>query len=100
MLFDSQELRAVLGITPNAIELRDEHGRCHRIVSKNEALELDLDLFVGIGNRRRIRFLRSRAQRFSLNSGSRTTQRLKDASGANIAHPLIREHRQTRGVEQ
>ena len=100
MLFDGQELRAVLGTTQNAIELRNEHGRCHRIVSRDEALSLDLDLFIGLGNRRRIRFLRLRTQRFSLNSGSRTTQRLKDASGINIAHPLIQEHRRTRGVEQ
>ena len=100
MLFDGQELRAVLGNTENAIELRNEHGGCHRVVSKDEALSLDLDLFIGIGNRRRIRFLRLRTQRFSLNAGSRTTQRLKDASGTNIAHPLIREHRQTRAVEQ
>jgi hypothetical protein len=100
MFLDGQELRAVLGTTQNAIELRNEHGHCHRMVSRDEALALDLNLFIGIGNRRRIRFLRLRTQRFSLNAGSRTTQRPKDGSGTNIAHPLIREHRQTRGIEQ
>jgi hypothetical protein len=93
MLFDCQDLRTVLGTTQNAIELRNEQGRCHRIVSRDEALALDLNLFIGIGNRRRIRFLRLRTQSFALNAGSRTTQRLKDASGTNIAHPLVREHR-------
>ena len=99
MLFDGQELRAVLGNTENQIELRNEHGRCQRLISRDDALALDLDLFIGIGNRRRIRFLRLRSQTFLLNAGSRTTQRLKDASGINIAHPLIREHRQVRGIE-
>jgi hypothetical protein len=97
MLFDGQELRAVLGNTENTIELRNEYGRCHRIVSRDEALALDLDLFIGIGNRRRIRFLRARSQRFGLNAGSQTTRRLKDERGVNIAHPLIREHRRLRG---
>jgi hypothetical protein len=93
MLFDGQELREIIGRTQNAIELRNEHGRCCRILSGAEALALDLDLFVGIGNRRRIRFLRWRTQKFGLNAGSHTTQQLKDEAGVNIAHPLIREHR-------
>jgi hypothetical protein len=49
--------------------------------------------FIGIGNRRRIRFLRLRTQKFMLNAGSHTTQRLKGADGKNIAHPMIREPR-------
>jgi hypothetical protein len=92
MLFDGQELREIIGRTPNEMELRNEHGRCCRILSSAEALALDLNLFVGIGNRRRIRFLRWRTRKFMLNSGSHTTQRLKDESGVNLAHPLIREH--------
>jgi hypothetical protein len=100
VLFDGQELRAVLGTTDNEIELRNQHGRCQRTVSSEEALALDLDLFVGIGNRRRIRFLRLRTLQYALNAGSRTTQRLKNAAGNHIAHPLIREHRQARGNEE
>ena len=79
--------------TPNVIELRNEYGRCCRTLSSAEALVLDLDLFVGVGNRRRIRFLRSRTQQFTLNAGSHTTQRLKGEAEVNIAHPLVREHR-------
>jgi hypothetical protein len=100
MLFDGPELRTILATTPNQIELRNEYGHCHRVLSGEEALALDLDLFVGIGNRRRIRFLRLRTQKFALNAGSRTTQRPKNAAGKHIAHPVIREHRLIRGVEQ
>jgi hypothetical protein len=57
-----------------------------------------LDLFIGIGNRRRIRFLRSRTQKFPLNAGSHTTQRLKGEAGLNIAPPLVREHRPIHGT--
>ena len=93
MLFDGEELREIVGRTPNVIELRNEHRRCCRILSSAEALALDLDLFVGIGNRRRIRFLRWRTRKFTLNAGSHTTQRLKGEAEQNIAHPLVREHR-------
>jgi serine/threonine-protein kinase len=61
-----------------------------------DALALDLDLFVGIGNRRRILFLRSRTKQFVLNAGSQTTQRLKGEAGVNIAYPLVREHQPVR----
>jgi hypothetical protein len=68
MLFERQELRDIIGRTPNEIELRNEHGRCCRVLSSAEALALDLDLFVGIGNRRRVRFLRWRTQMFAVNA--------------------------------
>ena len=96
MLIEGEELREIIGRTSNEIELRNEHGRCCRILSSAEALGMELDLFVGIGNRRRIRFLRSRTQKFALNAGSHTTRRLKGESGVNIAHPLVREHRPVR----
>ena len=93
MLFDGQELRAIVGRTSNVIELRNDSGRCCQIFSSAEALDLDLDLFVGIGNRRRIRFLRWRTRKFAVNAGSHTTQRLRGEAGVHIAHPLVREHR-------
>jgi hypothetical protein len=96
MLFDGQELREIIARTPNEIEIRNEYGRCRRILSSTDALALDLDLFIGIGNRRRIRFLRSRTQQFALNAGSHTTQRLKGEADVNISHPKIREHRTIR----
>ena len=96
MIFESQELREIIARTPNEIELRNALGRCCRLLSSADALALDLDLFVGIGNQRRIRFLRSRTQTFALNAGSHTTQRLKGECAVNIAHPLIRVHRTSR----
>jgi len=96
MLFVGQELLEIVGRTQNVIELRNEHGRCCRILSSAEALDLDLDLFVGVGNRRRIRFLRRRTRTFTFNAGGRTTQRLQGEGNVNIAHPLIREHRPVR----
>src|SRR5690242_4309103 len=93
MLFEGQELREIIGRTPNEIELRNAYGRCCRTLSSADALDLDLGLFVGIGNRRRIRFLRRRTQKFALNAGSHTTQRLKGSAEVNIAHPLVRQHR-------
>ena len=98
MLIEGEELREIIGRTSNEIELRNEHGRCCRILSSPEALAMDLDLFVGIGNRRPIRFLRSRTQKFARNAGSHTTQRLKGEAGVNIAHPLVRQHRPIRGT--
>ena len=93
MQFTGQELRDIIGRTPNEIELQNEFGRLCRFLSSAEAQALDMDLFVGIGNRRRIRFLRSRTQRFAVNAGSRTTRRPKNDARVNIAHPLVREHR-------
>ena len=93
MLFDGPELREILNRTPNGIELRNEYGRCCRMLSSADAVALNLDLFVGVGNRRRIRFLRRRSQAYLLNAGSHTTQRMKGGSVVNIAHPLVREHR-------
>lgn len=97
MLSEGRQLRDLIARTPNEIELRNTHGRCYRTLSSVEALALDLDLFIGIGNLRRIRFLRSRTQKFPLNSGSHTTRHLKGESEINIAHPLVREHRPIRG---
>ena len=93
MLFEGKALRELIARTPNGIELRNAYGRCCRMLSNAEALALDLDLFVGVGNRRRLRFLRWRTQKFAVNAGSHTTQRLKGEAGINIAHPVVREHR-------
>jgi len=93
MLFTGPELRELLSRSGDEIELRNQCGRCCRILSRSEALGLDPDLFVGIGNRRRVKALRPRVSTAILNAGSRTTQRMKDGFGLNISHPLIREHR-------
>jgi hypothetical protein len=93
MIFSGSELRDVLKRSGDQIELRNNYGRTCRMFSRDEALGLDADLYVGIGNRRRIRFLRPRVSKYILNAGSRTTERMNDGFGTNISHPLIREHR-------
>lgn len=98
MVFTGAELSDVLDRSGNEIELRNEYGRYCRVLSHSEALALDPDLFVGVGNLRRIRFLRPRTCKWTLNAGSHTTQRIKDRSGKIIAPPLIREHRPVQGV--
>lgn len=93
MLFEGEELRTLIAKTPSPIELRNERGQLHRTITNDEALALDLSLYFGIGNRRRIRFLRRRPGQFELNIGSRTTRRLTSTSGEHIAHPHIKQHR-------
>jgi hypothetical protein len=100
MVFTGPELSDVLARSGNEIELRNQHGRYCRTISRDDALTLDTDVFVGIGNRRRIRFLRPRTSVAILNAGSHTTQRITDGFGVNISHPLIREHRSIAGTRQ
>jgi hypothetical protein len=93
VILDGRQLRETVARTSTAIELRNEHGRCYRTVTCREALALDLDLFVGIGNRRRVKFLRRHGENYAINAGSRTIKRMKGDSDRDIAQPLIREHR-------
>ena len=96
MMFHGQQLKEVLSRTETPIELKDGNGRTVRKISPALARRLDTGLFIGIGNLRRIRGMRPCTEQVGLNAGSRTTQRLKDAAGFNLAHPLIREHRTIR----
>src|SRR5271157_783451 len=100
MLFTGPQLSEVLVRSGNEIELHNQYGRCCRVLSRDEALALDPELFVGIGNLRRIIFLRPLEFRATLSAGSQTTQRVKGGSGLNIAHPLIKEHRPIRGTRK
>jgi|HubBroStandDraft_6_1064221.scaffolds.fasta_scaffold508424_1 hypothetical protein len=96
MLLEGPQLGEMIRQTGTDIELRNEYGRICRILSSVEAIALDLDLFIGVGNRRRLRFLRPRSGRIVFNAGSRTAQRLTGEAGIYIAHPAIREHRTMR----
>lgn len=95
MVFTGTELLEVLRCSGVEIKERNEYGRHVRTLSRERALELDPDLYVGIGNRRRIRFIRPRTSKIILNAGSQTTQRINDGLGRMISAPLIREYRQT-----
>jgi len=96
MLYEGSQLREMIHLTNTNIELRNGYGRACRMLSGIEALALDLDLFVGVGNRRRLRFLRPRSGRILFNAGSHTTRRLRGEAGEYIAHPLIQDHRPLR----
>jgi hypothetical protein len=96
MLFHGGELREMLSRNSNSLELRNEHGRVIRMFSASQAMALDPNLFIGVGNIRRLRFLRFCTDRYQLNGGSVTTRRMTDGFGMHIAHPLIREHRPSR----
>ena len=41
MLFTGPELSEVLGRSGNEIELRNQFGRCCRVLSRDEALKID-----------------------------------------------------------
>jgi hypothetical protein len=45
MLIDGKQLRDILALSQKAIELRNEHGRCCQVLTKDQALALDLDLY-------------------------------------------------------
>lgn len=96
MLFEGEELHRMIDRTPNPIEFHNEYGRCCRVYPREAALKLDCDLFIGVGNLRRIKFLRFRNPTYAVNAGSQTTMRLKGEDGANISQPCIREHRPVR----
>jgi hypothetical protein len=100
MIFTGPELSDVLGRSGNEIELRNQYGRCCRVLSRNEALALDPEILVGVGNIRRIRFLRPRESNTFLNAGSHTTQRMKSQFGASNPPPWVREHRGTPGTRK
>src|ERR1035438_2994294 len=53
MVFTGADLSNVLARSGDEIELRNEYGRHCRVLSHGEALALDSDLFVGVGNVRR-----------------------------------------------
>src|SRR5262245_24782248 len=98
MVFNGLELADLLSRREIPIELRNEYGRCCRILTVNEAQALDVDLVVGVGNQRRLRFLRFRTRKYDLQAGSRTTSRITNESRKYYTSPMIREHRPCRGI--
>ncbi len=82
--------------TTGDIEVRNQDGGVLLYAYQRRSSHVGCEPVLGIGNRRRIRFLRPFTQQFLLNAGSRTTQRLKGAGNRHIAHPSVREHRPVR----
>ena len=95
MQFDGDALAGILAQQKQDVALRDANGyTCGDIPAALALRMVEHDLYFGIGNRRRIRYLRPCAQsRRDWCGGSHTTRRMKDASGVVFSAPLIREHK-------
>jgi len=96
MVLTGNELFDVLRRTQSPIKLKNEANRTVRMLSASQAMELDREMYVGVGNRKRVRWIRPVTTLVTLNLGSVNTKRIKNADGQHIAHPQIREHRPVR----
>jgi hypothetical protein len=95
--FQGKALQKVLNITPSAVEIRDIKGHLIGKMSAEAILRKfsaeQWQFWVGVGNRRRIRYLRPLTARYKLNAGSATTTRVRNDSGLIMAPNFIVEHR-------
>ena len=100
MQFQGERLIEVLRSQEDgAVEIRSYSGRLRGDVSVAEAVRLaGGDCYVGVGNRRRIRYLRPLLERSALRAGSVFVRRLQNESAMHIAPPWIVEHRPTKLV--
>jgi len=93
MLFERQELREIICRTADVIELRNEYGRVagHFPAPRHSFWIWTFSWAFGTGAA--FGFLPLAYSEFHTQRGSHTTQRLKGEAEVNIAHPLVREHR-------
>ena len=91
MQFDGEDLRGMLNQQADLVAIHDRSGR-----PRGEAIEpllaiksMNLELYVGVGNRRRIRYLRPVADvaRHQWCGGSHTTERRRDDWGVITGAP-------------
>ena len=96
MQFYGDELKKILGGQDKSVEVYDSGGFLRGEFSSSVAARMMLQGYVGVGNRRRIRYLRplNTAHELSdLRNGSRTTKRAKGDSGQFLGGHTLREHR-------
>ena len=94
MQFDGPRLIDILGDQSEDVGVKSGSYGIVAVVSPSEALQLaETGLYFGVGNKRRIRFLRRVGASAVLNAGSRTTQRIRNEAGAVCAAPFHIEHR-------
>jgi hypothetical protein len=87
-------LKALRSQLVSRIEIRSYSGRLRGEISITAAIKIAAGGgFVGVGNRRRIRYLRPLTMHYARSSGSLFTRRLDDGFGRKIAPPWIREHK-------
>lgn len=97
MQLEASEAVRILRGQDCAIELKDEGGFvCGTVTPASAAFRIEAGTHVGVGNRRRIRFIRPLGSTMSLaalRNGSRTVRRVTGAQHQIIAPHWIVEHR-------
>lgn len=86
MQFSGADLRGILANQRAAIDVRDHNGGPVALgVPVVRAVKgIDLERYVGVGNRSRIRYLRPMPAEWSLNLGSKTTHPVRADSSCTI----------------
>jgi hypothetical protein len=96
MQFDGEELRQILKRQTEGVEVYDAAGFARGELAAALAARMALSAYVGVGNRRRIRYLRplkGASDPNDLHNGSRTTTRVKGTLDQFLGCELMREHR-------
>jgi hypothetical protein len=95
MQFEGEQLLAILNTSCEiAVEIHNAAGRVVGTVALKTALVLAASgQYVGVGNKRRIHYLRPLTQIYALNRGSQTTVRMSDSGGLAVGGPWVREHK-------
>ncbi len=95
MQFEGDALAAILAQQVEAVDIHDQNCYSRGAIPAALALRMvESDIYFGVGNRRRIRYLRpcTKSGR-DWCGGSQTTRRMKDTAGVIFSAPLIREHK-------
>jgi hypothetical protein len=88
MQFEGSALTAILTSQYETVSIHNRFGYAERDVQPMKALWFtEHGSWVGIGNRRRIRYLRPRTTLFRLSAGSQTTERVRNDWGVIIGAP-------------
>lgn len=99
MQFSGQQLGTILQQQGAEVAVYDAHGSFRGNVSPHAAVRIIAEReYVGIGNKRRIRYIRPLWGTMSpeaLRNGSRTTRRIRNDHGVIIAPRLHVEHKPT-----
>ena len=94
MQFSGPELEGILSRQESAVAIYDEDSYYVDIVQPQVALrEAKRVTCFGVGNRKRIRYLRRSRQQYQLHDGSRVTRRLRGEVGPLGDQRRMREHR-------
>lgn len=97
MQFSGQQLEAILSTQDEEVEVYDSEGFLRGQVRPRVAVRITCaGNYVGIGNRRRIRYLRPLNAVFDLrrlHDASRTTRRVRNDLDQLVGGPWVREHK-------